>query len=219
MNVRARVTELRLGGTSFPVGPGANKRIRFAENGAGAAGFPMHVVNNPRPVLTMTIENPDSAERNQTVRATVDVVVADTETDAPAMNGTLAVSAGTASGNALVRLGSRSDAQHLLTVSPGMRNATQALPFQLARNVYGRAYIRVRFEERDDQNRLVEDDPYYEYFLLEVDDVPEIASRITAIRVANASSPVNEDGFGTHPAAEYHLDERAVPVPAQFGPD
>ena len=197
LNVRARVAELRLGEIFFPVDPEPNKRISFAENGAGAVGFPVNVVNNLDDVLTMTIENPDSAERNQTVRATVDVVVADTDTNDPATAGMLDVSAGMATGNALVRLGSNADAQQRLTIGLGVRNATGDLLFQLARNVHGSAYIRVRFEERDDQNRLVEDDPYYEYFLLEVTRVDEVASRITDIRVADASSPVDEDGFGT----------------------
>ena len=199
LNVRARVAELRLGGISFPVDPEPNKRISFAENGAGAAGFPVNVVNNLDDVLTMTIENPDSAERNQTVRATVDVVVADTDTNDPAMAGMLNVPAGTASGNALVRLGSNADAQERLAIGLGVRNVTEMLLFQLARNVYGRAYIRVRFEERDDQDQLIEDDPYYEYFAIEVTNVAEVASLITDIRVANETSPVAEDSFGTHP--------------------
>ena len=197
LNVRARVAELRLGGIFFPVDPEPDKRIGFAENGAGAVGFPVNVVNNLDDVLTMTIENPDSAERNQTVRATVDVVAADTDTNDPAMAGTLNVPAGTASGNALVRLGSNADAQERLAIGLGVRNVTEMLLFQLARNVYGSAYIRVRFEERDDQDQLIEDDPYYEYFAIEVTNVAEVASRITDIRVANASSPVDEDGFGT----------------------
>ena len=197
LNVRARVAELRLGEIFFPVDPEPDKRISFAENGAGAVGFPTHVINDPAAVLRVVIENPDSAERNQTVRATVDVVVADTDTNDPAMAGTLNVPAGTASGNALVRLGSNADAQERLAIGLGVRNVTEMLLFQLARNVYGSAYIRVRFEERDDQDQLIEDDPYYEYFAIEVTNVAEVASRITDIRVANASSPVDEDGFGT----------------------
>ena len=189
LNVQARVTELRLGALNLLERPSIN------ENGEDTSGFPMDVVNNPREVLTVTIENPDSAERNQTVNATIDVVVMNTDADDPAMDGSLEVSAGTASGNELVRLGSNADAQQRLAINLGARSATRNLPFQLARNVHGRAYIRVRFEERDDQEGLVED-PYYVYVPIEVSDFTiSTAPGISAVMVDGQATSVNEDSF------------------------
>ena len=193
LNTRAGVTELRLGDLSFPLGRGETRRIRFAENGAGEDNFPLDVVNNPANVLTVMITNPDSDQRNQTVNVTLDVLASATNTSAAS---TFALATGRATGHALVRLGPDADDRHHLILGHEVQRATRVLPFQLARNVHGAAVLRVRFEERDARGRLVED-PYEDYFEIVVDDVAEMASSIADIRVANQSSPVAEDGFGT----------------------
>ena len=192
LNTQARVTELRLGDLSFPV-TGVTKRLRFAENGAGEDDFPLDLVNNPRDVLTVMITNLDSDQRNQTVNATIDVLASATNTSAAS---TFMLVPGRATGHELVRLGPNADERHHLILGYEAQSAMRVVPFQLARNVHGQAFLRVRFEERDARGRLVED-PYEDYFEIVVDDVAERASNIAAVRVADRVSPVNEDGFGT----------------------
>ena len=205
LNERARVTQLRLGALDLLGG------LNIRENGEGETGFPTDVINNPRDVLTLTITNPDGEQRNQTVNTTIDIVA--TEGDqSPTSSGVLMLMMGRAAGNALVRLGRDADAHHELILAHEQQNGTRMLPFQLARNVYGRAYIRLRFEERDAAGALA-GRPHYAYIPIEVRDVAEAASDIAEVRVAQQVSGVaEEDGLGASPQLNITLTNE------QFGP-
>ena len=205
LNERARVTQLRLGTLDLLGG------LNIRENGEGLADFPTDVVNDPQNVLTLVITNPDGEQRNQTVNTTIDIVA--TEGDQrPTSSGALMLMMGRAVGHALVRLGPDADARHELILGAEQQNGMRELPFQLARNVYGRAYIRLRFEERDAAGALA-GRPHYDYIPIEVRDVVETASDIAEVRVANMASGVaEEDGLGASPQLNITLTNE------QFGP-
>ena len=223
LNERATVAKLALGALDLLPG------IRIEENGRGAAAFNFaDVVNRPRPMLNVTIANPDGAESNQSVNATVEIVATDGH-EGPS-NGAFQLEAGMASGHHLVRLGLLPNSKGSLELGLGARNATLAtgLLFQLARNVYGRAFLRVRFEEKDASGNQVEE-PYYEYFEIAVRDVREQRSTIAALKVDGQSLQADEDSFGASPqlnvtltndqfAAPRHLALVAVQVNAANAP-
>ena len=193
LNEQVIVTELRLGTLDLRSG------ISVPENGVNQDGtpftdFPLNLVNNPREVLTLTIQNPDGAARNQTVNATIDIVATGADVGSTS-SGDLTAAAGTASGNQLVRLGSAANANRSLNIASGSVMNTTTLPFQLARNVYGTAFIRVRFEERDAGGTLVED-PYYQWFEIRITNVDEAPSTISTLLVGGEGTSAMEDELG-----------------------
>ena len=186
VNVMARVTELRLGALDLLNG------ITLAENGKGETAFDFaDVVNSPRDMLSVAVTNPDGARQNQTVNVTVDVVAA-RDYEGPS-DGAVDLAAGTASGHHLIRLGMDPQSNRTLPeLSPGAeRIELTQIPFQLARNVHGAAFVRVKLVEREGRTVF---GPHYQYFRILVrDDGP--AYTVANLTVGGLSSPAAENAL------------------------
>ena len=149
------------------------------------------IVNNPLPELRLVVENPDGVSTNETVDVLVEVVASETSIRSDGLfNGT----AGNATGNQLVRLGANAADTFAFTLAAGTeRSARQNIPFALARNVYGRALLRVNLTERDDTGALVPDGSQARYFELVVEDRPTGDLVVDALTVGGSASEVDED--------------------------
>ena len=149
------------------------------------------IVNNPLPELRLVVENPDGVSTNETVDVLVEVVASEMSDRSDGLfNGT----AGNATGNQLVRLGANAADTFTFTLAAGTeRSARQNIPFALARNVYGRALLRVNLTERDATGALVPDGSQARYFELVVEDRPTGDLVVDALTVGGSASGVDED--------------------------
>ena len=168
------------------------------ENGADAPNFPSDVVNFARGALALGVRNPDGAAKNQTVAVTVDIVASAGHRGSSDGDARALLTTGRVTGNQLARLGHRADDARSLMLGRGVTQRSSVdvgrfIPFQLARNAHGEAFIRVKFEERAADGRAFE--PHYQYFPLRVNDVPEATSTITNVTIGGLISPVAEDAF------------------------
>ena len=168
------------------------------ENGADAPNFPSDVVNFARSALALGVRNPDGAAKNQTVAVTVDIVASAGHRGSSDGDARALLTTGRVTGNQLARLGHRADDARSLMLGRGVTQRSSVdvglfIPFQLARNAHGEAFIRVKFEERAADGRAFE--PHYQYFPLRVNDVPEATSTITNVTIGGLISPVAEDAF------------------------
>ena len=181
--------------TFFQVGFGT----LFTENGMGTDLG--DVVSAPRDILPITVHNPDGLERNQSVTVTVDVVASrggDSE-DAIRADFGENVDEGVlltpAYGTNLIRLGETAEIRHVINIPLGSdRAVARTLPFWLARNSNGGAFVRVRSVERDAAGVEVENRAVY-YRLLVTDDpgagVPR--AELGALAINELSSPIGEN--------------------------
>ena len=190
LNEPAFVSNLTLGALNLLDG------ITISENGGGDSAaeqlfdFTM-VVNTPQAHLNITVVNPDGAATNQSVNVTVDVVA--TRGDEGPSSGRMDLVAGTASGHHLIRLGANPASNGTLNLDRGQHNATRQdlIDFQLARNVYGAAYIRVRFDEHEADTTF---EPHYAYFPIQVEnDAPAYA--VANLTIGDLSSPAMENAL------------------------
>ena len=202
-NAPAEVRELRLADT---YDLSADTATRIAEN-----GLP-ELVNNPMLALNITVANPDAVDTNQSVDVVVDVVA--TETSARS-DGIFVLMTGRATGNELVRLGPTATSNFTFTLGSGMNRSAQRIPFQLARNAHGTAFIRVTLRESDRNDAPVRDGLQTLHYEVVVSPVEPPAIRVVNLTVADQiSGQAREDGFGTAtPELRFLLNSTAFAPP------
>ena len=182
-NAPAEVRELRLADT-YDLLAGA---AIIAEN-----GLP-ELVNNPMLALNITVANPDAADTYQSVEVVVDVVATATSARSDdAFN----LATGVATGNELVRLGETAASNFTFTLGSGVNRSAQRIPFQLARNAHGTAFIRVTLSERDRNGAPLRDGLQTLHYELEVRPGEPPAIRVVNLTV-DGQIQAREDGFGT----------------------
>ena len=202
-NAPAEVRELRLADT---YDLGADTATRIAEN-----GLP-DLVNNPALALNITVANPDAVDTNQSVDVVVDVVAARTSARS---DGAFNLTTGAATGNELVRLGPTATSNFTFTLGSGVNRSAQRIPFQLARNAHGTAFIRVTLHERDRNDAPVRDGLQTLHYELVVSPGEPPAISVVNLTVADQiSGQAREDGFGTAtPELRFLLNSTAFAPP------
>ena len=167
-----------------------NQAFTLVENGVdrGLAG----AVNTPSNILNIAIRNPDGSERNQSVTATVDVVATRGDEEGPSGMDSFDLARGTASGTGLARVGAMASARRVVNISLGSNHTVDAvLPFQLARNTHGSAFVRVRLVENDAEGNEVA--RAYTYYELRVSDGAIQPPVIADLTVSGLASPAGEN--------------------------
>ena len=199
-NAPAEVRELRLADT-YDLLAGA---AIIAEN-----GLP-ELVNNPMLALNITVANPDAADTYQSVEVVVDVVATATSARSDdAFN----LATGAATGNELVRLGPTAASNFTFTLGSGVNRSAQRIPFQLARNAHGTAFIRVTLSERDRNGAPLRDGLQTLHYELEVRPGDPPAIRVVNLTV-DGQIQAREDGFGTAtPELRFLLNSTAFTPP------
>ena len=198
-NVPAEVRELQLADTYDLLMDGG---ARITEN-----GLP-DLVNNVSQALNITVVNPDGPETNQSVDVVVEVVATEARSD-----GNLNPTTGEATGHALIRLGAAATSNVSFTLADGANVSMQRMPFQLARNAYGRALVRVTLIEKDRAGQPLRDGMQVNHYALVVArrDPPTVV--VTNVTVdGQPSGQAMEDGFGPSPQLRFELNSTA------FGP-
>ena len=167
-----------------------NQAFTLVENGVdrGLAG----AVNTPSNILNIAIRNPDGSERNQSVTATVDVVATRSDAEGPSGMDSFELASGMASGTDLARVGATAAARQVVNISLGGNHTVDAvLPFQLARNTHGSAFLRVRLVENDVEGNEVARS--YTYYELSVSDGAIQPPVIADLTVGGFASPAGEN--------------------------
>ena len=188
LNQPAEVVNVTLGG--HPLSPDPATPFELVENGLdrGLAG----AVNTLSNILNITIRNPDGSERNQSVMTTVDVVATRGEEEGPSGMDSFELASGMASGTDLARVGATAAARRVVNISLGSNHTVDAvLPFQLARNTHGRAFLRARLVENDAEGNEVA--RAYFYYELRVGDGEIEPPVIADLTVSGFASPVGEN--------------------------
>ena len=188
LNQRAEVVNLTLGDHSLsPATP-----FELVENGVdrGLAG----AVNTLSDILNITLRNLDGYERNQSVRTTVDVVATRGDEEGPSGMDSFDLTSGMASGADLARVGATAAARRVVNISLGSNHTVDAvLPFQLARNTHGSAFLRVRLVENDAEGNEVA--RAYTYYELRVGDGELQPPVIADLTVGGFASPAGENAL------------------------